>query len=196
MKFTESKLGDAMLIEVELHEDERGYFTRTMCQSELAANGLTGEFVRSSYCYNSRRGALQGIHYQPTVGPQLVRCVRGAIHVVIVDMRPNSSSYAEWEGFDLTERNGRLMYIPVGFGHGFQTLADDTEVIHQLSRHPTADPAVGLRYDDPTLAIRWPEPVTAISQQDASWPLLAPPPRGPPWMLEARTTMRHDLRDE
>jgi dTDP-4-dehydrorhamnose 3,5-epimerase len=179
MKLTESKLGDAKLVEVEPHEDEHGYFTRTIGRSEFAANGLAGDFIRSNYCYKRRRGALQGIHYRPTDGPQIVRCVRGAIHVVIVDMRPNSSSYAKWDGFDLTERNGRLIYIPVGFGHGFQTLADDTEVIYQFSRHPTANPVVGVRYDDPTVAIRWPEPVTGISQQDASWPLLSLPPGGP-----------------
>ncbi len=175
MKFSESTLGDAILIEVEQDADQSGYFTRTMCPAELAAHGLVGGFVHSSFSYSKQRGALHGIHYQrpPFAGPQLVRCVRGAIHAVIVDMRPESRSYAQWEGFDLTERNGRLIYIPVGFAHGFQTLADDTEVIHQLSCPPAPDAAVGLRYDDPALAVRWPERVTAISPRDVSWPFLA-----------------------
>jgi dTDP-4-dehydrorhamnose 3,5-epimerase len=108
----------------------------------------------------------------PFTGPQLLRCIRGAIYAVIVDLRPDSPTKLEWEGFDLSERNCRLLYIPVGFGLGFQTRIDDTEVIQQLA-HPSAEEAMtGLRYDDPLIAIRWPEPVMETSPQDASWPPL------------------------
>jgi len=174
MKFSESKLGDAMLIEVDRDSNERGYFTRTIDHAELTAAGLVSGFVRSSYFYGRRRGTLRGINYQmpPFAGPQLLRCIRGAIYAVIVDLRLNSQTKSEWEGFDLSERNGRLLYVPVGFALGFQTRSDDTEVIQQLAHPSTAEAVVGLRYDDPELAIRWPEPVMEISPQDASWPPL------------------------
>lgn len=183
MKFMDCRLGDAMLIETDQVNNVNnggGYFTRIIDRSELTAHGLVGEFVRSNYYYSRRRGALRGIHYQqpPFAGPQLLRCIRGAIFAVIVDLRANLPNTSGWEGFNLTERNGRLLYIPVGFALGFQTVDKDTEVIHQLAHPLFAETATGLRYDDPALAICWPEPLTEISPRDASWPLLAAPPPG------------------
>lgn len=173
MRFSDSRLGDAILIETEPLDIAGGYFTRTIGRAELTARGLVGDFARSNYYYSSQRGALRGIHYRPPplAAPQLLRCVRGAIYAVIVDLRANLPNKSGWEGFDLTERNGRLIYVPVGFALGFQTLNDDTEVIHQLAHPVSTETVAGLRYDDPALAISWPEPVTEISSRDVSWPL-------------------------
>jgi dTDP-4-dehydrorhamnose 3,5-epimerase len=128
--------------------------------------------VQANHSHNVRAGTLRGMHFQtpPHGEVKLVRCVKGAIHDVIIDLRPDSPSYGRWEGFDLTETNGRMLYVPAGFAHGFQTLRDATEVVYHISYPYTPAAAGGLRWDDPALAIDWPLPVAAISPRDAAWP--------------------------
>lgn len=174
MLFRETSLNDAMLIEVEQRIDERGYFARTFCEAEFEKHGLIGRFSQSNQSGNARRGTLRGMHFQraPHSEAKIVRCVRGAIYDVIVDVREGSPTYRQWEGFELTDMNGRMLYVPPGFAHGYQTLMDDVEVTYQVSHPYTPSAEAGLRYDDPTLGIDWPEPVTAISEKDSRWPLL------------------------
>ena len=172
MKFTQTSLQDAVLIEQERHADVRGYFARTFCVQEFERAGLETVFVQANASHNVRAGTLRGMHFQrPPHGEiKLVRCVKGAIHDVIVDLRRASPTYGRWEGFDLTEENGCMLYVPAGFAHGFQTLVDDTDVAYQVSHPYTPGAEGGLRWDDPAFGIAWPLPVTTISEKDASWP--------------------------
>jgi len=171
MLFSPTTLKDAMLIDIEKRGDDRGYFARTMCRDEFAAHGLVSEFVQANHSYNRMRGTLRGMHFQraPHEEVKLVRCVRGAILDVIIDLRPASPTYRKWEGFELSAENGRLLYVPGGFAHGFQTLVDDVDVTYQVSHPYTPTAEGGVRYDDPAFGIEWPEPVTVISPKDASW---------------------------
>ena len=170
MKFTPTDLQDAVTIELEKRADERGFFARTFCAEEFGRAGLATAFPQSNHSRNRTKGTLRGMHFQrPPAGEvKLVRVVRGAIHDVIVDIRPASPSFGRWQGFDLDAEGGRMLYVPAGFAHGFQTLEDDTDVTYMVS-HPYAPGAEGgLRWDDPLLAIRWPLPVAAISDKDAA----------------------------
>jgi dTDP-4-dehydrorhamnose 3,5-epimerase len=171
--FHATSLEGAYLIDIEPVEDERGHFARLMCSTEFDEHGLVGTFVQTSQSYNRRRGTLRGMHFQypPHEEVKLVRCVQGAIYDVILDLRPDSPTYKRWEGFELSLANGRGLYIPKGFAHGFITLADETYVNYQISHPYTPGSAGGLRYDDPSLGIVWPEPVTVISERDKAWPL-------------------------
>jgi dTDP-4-dehydrorhamnose 3,5-epimerase len=171
MLFSPTTLKDAMLIDIEKRGDDRGYFARTMCRDEFAAHGLVSDFVQANHSYNRSRGTLRGMHFQrsPHEEVKLVRCVRGAILDVIIDLRPESPTYRKWEGFELSAENGRLLYVPGGFAHGFQTLVDDVDVTYQVSHPYTPAAEGGVRHDDPAFGIRWPEPVTVISPKDASW---------------------------
>jgi dTDP-4-dehydrorhamnose 3,5-epimerase len=175
MIFTPTTLADAVLVEMERREDERGYFARTFCRDEFAAHGLEADYPQANHSSNRLRGTVRGLHYQraPHGEAKLVRCVRGAILDVIVDLRPGSPTRRRWEGFELTDRNGRILYVPPGFAHGFQTLEDGTEVVYQVSHPYTPAAEGGVRHDDPALGIAWPLPVSSISPKDASWPLLA-----------------------
>lgn len=175
MKFTKTSLNDAVLIELEKRGDERGYFARTMCTQEFGAAGLETVFVQANHSHNLRAGTLRGMHYQkaPHGEVKVVRCVRGAIHDVIVDLRENSPSYRRWEGFDLDAESGRMLYVPAGFAHGFQTLTDDTDVVYQVSHPYTPGAEAGLRWDDPAFGIKWPLPVSTISEKDAAWDYVA-----------------------
>jgi dTDP-4-dehydrorhamnose 3,5-epimerase len=172
MKFRKTSLADAMLIDLEPRADERGFFARTFCTAEFAAQGLETSFPQSNHSHNLKAGTLRGMHYQhpPHGEVKLVRCVRGAILDVIVDLRPGSPSYGQWEGFELTAENGRILYVPVGFGHGFQTLEDMSDVTYQVSHPYTPGAEGGLRWDDPAIGIAWPLPVSVISEKDAAWP--------------------------
>lgn len=176
MIYNETTLKDAYVLDVQRFEDERGYFARVMCSDEFAERGLVSKFVQTNHSYNSKRGTLRGMHFQraPHAEVKLVRCVQGAIHDIIVDLRPDLPTYMAWEGFDLSAENGRELYVPEGFGHGFITLADDTHVTYQVSHPYTPGFEGGLRYDDPSLGIVWPEPVTVISPKDVSWPSFDP----------------------
>jgi dTDP-4-dehydrorhamnose 3,5-epimerase len=169
-------LPGAYLIDSERREDERGYFTRVMCGNEFKAHGLVSEFVQTNHSYNRRKGTLRGMHFQnaPHAEVKLVRCVQGALHDVIIDLSPDSPTYLKWEGFDLTAENGRILYVPEGFGHGFLTLTDDTHVTYQVSYPYTPGAEGGLRYDDPAIGIRWPHPIAIMSEKDAAWPPFVP----------------------
>jgi dTDP-4-dehydrorhamnose 3,5-epimerase len=171
--FTATRLSDAVIIDVERHGDERGYLARTFCEEEFADHGLATRFVQSSTIVSPRRHTLRGLHYQrpPHREVKLVRCIRGAARVTIVDLRPESPSYTQWLGVELSQDNGRLLYVPEGFAQGYQTLVDDTEVLYQMSHHYVPDAATGVRWDDPAFGIDWPPAAERIiSARDRAWP--------------------------
>lgn len=172
MKFSTTPIEGAVLIEPEPHHDERGFFARTYCEDELAAHGLVARIKQASVSSNRRRGTLRGMHVQaaPHEEIKLVSVQRGAVHDVLLDLRPASPSYRRWHAVRLDDVTLATLYIPGGVAHGFQTLADDTVVSYRMSveHHPAA--ARGVRFDDPAFAIRWPEPVTVISERDRTYP--------------------------
>jgi dTDP-4-dehydrorhamnose 3,5-epimerase len=173
MIFSPTRLKDAVVIDVERREDERGYLARVFCEDEFARHGLATRFVQASTIYSAQRGTLRGLHYQdaPHREVKLVRCTRGAAHVVIVDLRVESPTYRRWTGVELTPANGRLLYVPEGFAQGYQTVADDTEVAYQMSHQYVPSAARGVRWDDPDFGIDWPAAERLIiSQRDRSWP--------------------------
>jgi dTDP-4-dehydrorhamnose 3,5-epimerase len=174
MLFKNTTFKDIWLIDLTPTFDDRGCFARTFCSQEFAARGLETSFVQHSLSYSKERGTLRGLHFQkpPHGEAKLVRCVRGSIFDVIVDIRPHSSTYRQWEGFKLTGGNQRQLYIPAGFAHGFQTLSDDVEVHYLISAFYEPTAASGFCYDDPAFAISWPLPVSVISDKDKAWPLL------------------------
>lgn len=168
MRFTATPLIDARVVDLEKIEDERGYFARTWCRGEFAQHGLEERLVQCSTSFNALKGALRGLHYQaaPHAETKLVRCTRGAVFDVIADLRPSSATFLRWFGVELTADNGRMLYIPKGFAHGFQTLAHDSEVFYQMDEFYEPSAARGVRWDDPLLGVRWPLPVTVISEKD------------------------------
>jgi dTDP-4-dehydrorhamnose 3,5-epimerase len=172
MRFIPTPLVGAYLIEPERHSDERGFFARTWCQREFLAQGLAAGLVQCSISYNTRRGTVRGMHYQlpPFAEEKLVRVTHGGIFDVIVDLRPGSASFLHWFGTELTGASRMAMYVPKGVAHGFQTLADDTEVFYQMSEFYSAEHGCGLRWDDPLIRVAWPEPVTMISLRDGHYP--------------------------
>ena len=172
MRFYETSLHNAVLIELDRLEDERGYFARSFCEDEFARQGLETRFVQANLSFNRLAGTLRGMHYQkvPHAEVKLVRAVSGAIYDVIVDLRPDSPSYLRWEGFELTAESGRMLYVPQGFAHGFQALADETHVTYQVSHAYTPGAEGGLRWNDPAFRFTWPLPLTCISAKDAGWP--------------------------
>lgn len=172
MKFERAALVDAWLIRPEPAADARGCFVRTFCEREFAAHGLETRYVQHSVSCSIRAGTLRGMHFQtePHGETKLVRCSKGAIFDVIVDLRPGSPSHACWQGFELSAATGDQLYVPEGFAHGFVTLTDDAEVTYLISRFYAPEAASGVRHDDPRFAIAWPRSVTTISERDASWP--------------------------
>jgi dTDP-4-dehydrorhamnose 3,5-epimerase len=173
MIFRETPLAGAWVLEPERFADERGFFTRTWCRRDFAERGLDPEIAQCSLSWNQRRGTLRGLHFQaaPHAEVKLVRVSRGAIWDVIVDLRPGSPTLAKHFALVLSAENGLQLYIPQGMAHGFQTLADDTEVSYQISEFYAPESARGYRWDDPSFAIPWPEPVTMISEKDRNLPL-------------------------
>jgi dTDP-4-dehydrorhamnose 3,5-epimerase len=171
MIFVETPLRGAFIIDLERHEDERGFFARTFCAHEFTEHGLNPNLVQCNLSSNPKAGTLRGMHFQkrPASEAKLVRCVRGAIHDVVVDLRRESSTYRQSYAVQLTMENRRGLYIPEFFGHGFQTLVDDTEVEYQMSEFHAPEHACGFRYDDAAFSIRWPRPVSMISTQDLKW---------------------------
>ena len=167
-----TRLADARLIDIEPQQDERGFFARIWCARELKAHGIDTAIAQENLSLNRRAGTLRGLHYQkpPHAEAKIVRCVRGAIFDVIVDIRPGSPTYGSWEGFRLDADNRRALYVPRGFAHGFQSLVDDSEVLYQMTAFHAPDLAAGFRGDDPAFAITWPLPVSAISARDRAWP--------------------------
>jgi dTDP-4-dehydrorhamnose 3,5-epimerase len=169
--FTQTELKGAFVIEPEKVEDERGFFARSWCQREFRENGLNPGIVQCNISFNRKRGTLRGMHYQeaPYEEARLVRCTSGAIYDVIVDLRSSSSSYLKHVAVVLTPENRKMLYVPEGFAHGFQTLEDNTEVFYQMSEYYNGSAARGVRWNDPALRIQWPEPVQVISQRDRSY---------------------------
>jgi dTDP-4-dehydrorhamnose 3,5-epimerase len=175
MKFHKTQLNDAWLIELEKRGDDRGFFARTMCQEEFAKHGMVTTFVQQNMSVSAHKGTLRGMHYQmrPYAEAKLIRCLRGAIIDIIVDIREESSTYLQHQAFELTDTNMNQLYVPPGFAHAFQTLTDDVEVSYLVSSPYTPAAERGLRYNDERLGIEWPLPVTTISDKDAAWPLIA-----------------------
>jgi dTDP-4-dehydrorhamnose 3,5-epimerase len=157
--FKSTDLPGAFLIEPDRRADVRGYFARTYCEKEFVDQGLDPSVSQCSVSFNHRKGTLRGMHYQlaPFEEVKVVRCNRGSIYDVIIDLRPDSASYKKWFAAQLDEENGKMLYIPKGFAHGFQTLADDTEVFYQMSQVFSPDHARGVRWNDPAFSIVWPE---------------------------------------
>jgi dTDP-4-dehydrorhamnose 3,5-epimerase len=180
MRFEETKLCGAWLIEPVPASDQRGFFARTFCAQEYADHGLTTRFVQNSTSHSVARGTLRGMHFQraPYGEVKVVSCLKGAIWDVIIDLRPESPTYSQWQGFELTAENRRQLYVPKGFAHGFQTLCDDTDVGYLISAFYVPQAASGLRHDDPAFAIEWPLPLTAISGKDRTWPDFLPKSSG------------------
>jgi dTDP-4-dehydrorhamnose 3,5-epimerase len=174
MRFTATKLAGAYVIEPQPHADSRGLFARTFCAREFREHGLVEVFVQCNTSWNARKGTVRGLHYQLSPSPEvkLVRCTAGALWDVIVDLRPESPTYLQHVGVELTASNRLALYIPEMFAHGFQTLEDGTEVFYQMSEFYAPKFARGIRYDEPKLGIQWPLPVTSISDQDLNWTLL------------------------
>ena len=175
MRFTETAIRGAFIVDLEPHADDRGFFSRAFCAREFAEHGMTTTISQVNTSFNHRRGTLRGLHYQDEPAPEakLVRCVSGAIFDVLVDMRPGSPTYLQHVSVELTAANRRQLFIPELCAAGYQTLADDTEVTYQVSEFYTPETERGMRYDDPVLGIDWPLPVSAISTKDAAWPLLS-----------------------
>jgi dTDP-4-dehydrorhamnose 3,5-epimerase len=182
MIFKKTRLRDACLIEIEKRSDPRGFFARAWCQKEFKDQGLVDHVVQTNVSCNIKKGTLRGMHFQidPYQETKLVRCTRGAIYDVIIDLRTDSPTYGEWTGVELTGENFLMLYVPKNFAHGFQTLVDDTDVTYQVTEFYTPGAERGLRYDDPAFKIVWPLPVSVISDKDKSWPAFAagnfPPP--------------------
>ena len=171
MKFSPTALAGLVVIDAQAIDDERGYFGRTFCADEFAANGLPTDFPQCNVSFNRARGTLRGMHWQADPAPEgkLVRCVRGAILDVAIDLRPDSGTYKRWLGVELSQANLRALYIPPGFAHGFQTLEDDTEVFYQMTARFRPDLARGVRWDDPAFGVIWPIADPILSARDAAF---------------------------
>src|SRR5271154_1724182 len=172
MKFSRTKLDGLWLIDLELREDERGFLARTFCEKEFAQHGLNTNWPQCNLTLTKKRGAIRGMHFQAEPKPEikLIRCAAGKIFDVLVDVRPNSPTFGKWEGFELSAENRRQLYVPDGFAHGFQCLADNCEVFYQMSAFFVPELARGLRWNDPDVAIRWPIAGAALSERDQNLP--------------------------
>jgi dTDP-4-dehydrorhamnose 3,5-epimerase len=172
--FKETTLSGAYVIEPEKIGDDRGYFARVWCKKELQQHGLKGDIAQSNVGFSHRKGTLRGLHFQksPHAEVKIVRCTRGSIFDVIVDLRPDSPTYKGWFGVELNEENSRMIYVPEGFAQGYMTLADNTEMNYHTSEFYNPEAASGVRYNDVAIGIRWPMAPTIISPQDCSWPLI------------------------
>lgn len=174
MQFIESNIPGAWVVDPTPHDDSRGRFMRAWCVDEFAAHGIAFVPLQANMGLSRRRGTLRGLHYQVLPHPEakLMRCTRGRIFDVLVDLRPGSPTFGRWTSAELSAENGRMLYIPALCAHGYQTLEDDAEIYYLTSAVYAPDSARGLRYDDPTVGIRWPLPPVALSDQDARWPFL------------------------
>lgn len=172
MKFVETSLAGAYVLELERLEDERGFFARTWCAEELARHGLEGRIAQCNLSSNRRRGTLRGMHYQaaPHQEAKIVRCIRGAIYDVIVDLRHGSPTLRRWTSVELTAENRLALYVPGDFAHGFQTLTDDAEVFYEMSTLYAPGFGRGVRWNDPALAIEWPIGDPILSERDRGYP--------------------------
>jgi dTDP-4-dehydrorhamnose 3,5-epimerase len=180
VQFTKSSVGGVLVVDIDRHEDERGFFARTWCRHEFEAQGASGSVVQCSVSHNPVRGTLRGLHYQaaPHGEAKLVRCVSGAIFDVVVDLREDSPTFLQHVALVLSGDNHRALYIPEYCAHGFLTLEDKTEVFYQMSAHYEPSAARGLRWNDPLLSIDWPEPVRVISERDRTYADFTPGRKG------------------
>lgn len=174
MHFSELKIRGAWMIDPSPHVDDRGAFFRAWCIDEFAARGIDFTPLQANIGVNRRTGTVRGLHYQlaPHAETKLVRCVRGAVFDVLVDLRPESATFGQWFGTELSASNARMMVVPPGCAHGYQTLQDNSDVHYMTSAVYAPSAARGLRYDDPTVGIKWPLPPTILSDQDKRWPSL------------------------
>jgi dTDP-4-dehydrorhamnose 3,5-epimerase len=172
VKFSPTALAGACIIDIEPVRDERGFFARSWCREEFAKHGLNPDLAQCSISFNKKRGTLRGMHYQakPHEETKVVRCTRGAIYDVIVDLRPESPTFRKWIAVELSADNRRMLYVPPGFAHGFQSLVDDTEVFYQISTFYHPESARGARWDDPAFGIEWPAMERVISDKDRQYP--------------------------
>ncbi len=172
MKFTETKLKGAFIIELEKREDSRGFFARTFCANEFEEHGLVNRIVQTNMSRTLKKGTLRGMHYQipPHQETKLVRCTAGAIFDVIIDLRPDSPTFKQWIGVELSAENHKMLFVPRDFAHGFVTLTDNVEVTYEVSEFYTPNSESGIRHNDPTIKIKWPIKVTDTSEKDANWP--------------------------
>lgn len=172
MKFSPTALAGACIIDIEPVPDERGFFARSWCREEFAKHGLNPDLAQCSISFNKKHGTLRGMHYQvkPHEETKVVRCARGAIYDVIVDLRPESSTFRKWIAVELSADNRRMLYIPAGLAHGFQSLTDDTEVFYQISTPYHPESARGVRWNDPAFGIEWPVTERVISDKDRQYP--------------------------
>jgi dTDP-4-dehydrorhamnose 3,5-epimerase len=172
MIFRELTLKDAFIVDIERREDERGFFARTFCEREFEAHGLNRRLVQSSISFNKNKGTLRGMHYQtaPNEEAKVVRCTQGAIYDVIIDLRQSSPTFKQWEAVELTSENHRMIYVPEGFAHGFQTLEDATEVLYFMTEFYAPEVSRGVRWDDPAFGIRWPAAERTIALRDQQYP--------------------------
>ena len=172
MKYVSTILPDVWIVDLERQVDERGYFARSWCEKEFGDQGLNPRLVQCSISFNLRRGTLRGMHYQaaPHAEVKLVRCTRGAVYDVVLDLRPNSPTFTRWMAVELSADNGRAVYIPEDCAHGFQTLTDEAEVFYQMSEVYHPESAHGVRWDDPAFAIQWPGDDKIVSSRDTAFP--------------------------
>jgi dTDP-4-dehydrorhamnose 3,5-epimerase len=174
MIFTETKLKGAFVIDIERREDSRGFFARTFCQHEFEAHGLRPVIAQANTAFNLKIGTLRGMHFQfpPAAETKLVRCTRGAILDIIVDLRPESPTYLQHVAVELSEDNYRALYVPQRFAHGYQALRDNTETSYQVGEFYTPGTEGGLLYNDPRLGLKWPLPISIVSDKDQVWKAL------------------------
>jgi dTDP-4-dehydrorhamnose 3,5-epimerase len=173
MRFTESRVLGARLIDPSPREDERGRFLRAWCSREFTEHGLEFLPVQANMGFSVRKGTIRGMHFQgaPALEAKLIRCTRGSMFDVVLDLRPDSASYGKWHGVELSAENARMLYVPEQCAHGYQTLEDDTEMYYMTSQFYTPSAACGVRFDDPAFGIEWPLATTVVSEQDRNWPL-------------------------
>lgn len=172
MIFTETHLKGAFVVEIEKHEDVRGFFTRVFCQEEFAEHGLNTAVAQCNISHNIKKGTIRGMHYQsaPYQEAKFIRCIQGSLYDVIVDLRPLSPTYCQWFGVELSAANYKALYVPEDFAHGFQTLEDNTNIMYQVSQFYHPESAQGVRWNDTAFNIEWPLPVAVIMDRDDSYP--------------------------
>jgi dTDP-4-dehydrorhamnose 3,5-epimerase len=171
MIFSETILAGAYTVDIDRHQDNRGYFARVFCADEFSAHGLKATVAQGSVSFNAKRGTMRGMHFQypPASETKFVRCTRGAVVDVIVDLRPESPTYLQHVAVNLSADNGRGLYVPERFAHGFVTLTDDTELVYLISNYHTPGAEGGLRHDDSALGVIWPVPIQVIAERDTRW---------------------------
>ncbi|NBC27275.1 MAG: dTDP-4-dehydrorhamnose 3,5-epimerase [Bacteroidetes bacterium] len=172
MKFTDTPIEGAVIIELEKHEDHRGYFARGFCKHEFKAQGLAHDIVQCNFSESRKKGTLRGMHYQvkPHQEVKMIRCIRGAIYDVIVDLRTDSPTYKKWFGLNLTDKHYKMLYAPKGVAHGFQTIEDKSVIFYMVTEFYNQEAEGGVRWNDPAFNIEWPLKVTEMSEKDRSFP--------------------------